>query len=79
DLGQRFPGQLDTFIYYLNRHIELDEENHAPLAQQMVRDLCGTNPQCWQQATDVARQGMAARVAFWEGIRAALAKEPATA
>ncbi|RZK55303.1 MAG: DUF3050 domain-containing protein [Hymenobacter sp.] len=79
DLGRRFPGQLDTFIYYLNRHIELDEENHAPLAQQMVRDLCGTDPQRWQQATAVAQQGMAARVAFWDGIRAALAKEPAAA
>jgi len=77
DLGQRFPGQLDTFIYYLNRHIELDEDHHAPLAHQMVRDLCGTDPQRWQQAAEVAQQGMVARVAFWDGIQAALAKEPA--
>lgn len=79
DLGQRFPGQLDTFIYYLNRHIELDEDHHAPLAHQMVRDLCGTDPQRWQQAAEVAQQGMAARVALWDGIQAALAKEPAAA
>ncbi len=79
DLGQRFPGQLDTFIYYLNRHIELDEDHHAPLAHQMVRDLCGTDPQRWQQAAEVAQQGMAARVAFWDGIQAALTKEPAAA
>lgn len=79
DLGQRFPGQLDTFIYYLNRHIELDEDHHAPMAHQMVRDLCGTDPQRWQQATAVAAQGMAARVALWDGILAALAKEPAAA
>jgi len=79
DLGQRFPGQLDTFIYYLNRHIQLDEETHTPLAQQMVRDLCGTDAQRWQQAAEVAQQGMAARVAFWDGIQAALTKEPAAA
>jgi hypothetical protein len=79
DLGQRFPGQLDTFIYYLNRHIELDEDHHAPLAHQMVRDLCGTDPQRWQQATAVAAQGMAARVALWDGIQAALAKVPTPA
>ncbi|HET9502756.1 MAG TPA: DUF3050 domain-containing protein [Hymenobacter sp.] len=79
DLGRRFPGQLDTFIYYLNRHIELDEENHAPLAQQMVRELCGTDLLRWQQAAEVAQQGMAARVAFWDGIQAALAHEPAAA
>lgn len=77
DLGQRFPGQLDTFIYYLNRHIELDEDHHAPLAHQMVRDLCGTDPQRWQQAAEVAQQGMAARVALWDGIQAALTHAPA--
>ena len=76
DLGERFPDQLGTFIYYLNRHIELDEDHHAPLAQQMVRDLCGADPARWQQATAVAAQGMAARVALWDGIAAALAPEP---
>lgn len=79
DLGARFPGQLDTFIYYLQRHIELDEDHHAPLAHQMVRDLCGTDAQRWQQATDVAAQGMVARVRLWDGIQAALVKEPASA
>lgn len=79
DLAQRFPGQLDTFIYYLHRHIELDEENHAPLAQQMVRDLCATDPRRWQQAADVAAQCMAARVGLWDGIQAALTTEPAIA
>jgi hypothetical protein len=73
DLGQRFPGQLDTFTYYLNRHIELDEDHHAPLAHQMVRDLCGADATRWHEATEVAQQGMAARVALWDGIAAALA------
>jgi hypothetical protein len=75
DLGQRFPGQLDTFTYYLNRHIELDEDHHAPLAHQMVRDLCGADAARWQEATEVAQQGMAARVALWDGIAAALGQE----
>ncbi|RYY11492.1 MAG: DUF3050 domain-containing protein, partial [Cytophagaceae bacterium] len=26
---------------------------HAPMAHQMVRDLCGTDPQRWQQASSV--------------------------
>ena len=79
DLAHRFPGQLDTFIYYLNRHIELDEDHHAPLAHQMVRDLCGTDPTRWQQATEVARQGMAARASLWDGITAALPAEKVAA
>lgn len=79
DLGQRFPGQLDTFTYYLNRHIELDEDHHAPLAHQMVRDLCGTDPSRWREAAEVAQQGMAARMALWDGIAAALAQKEVTA
>ncbi|MCB2408587.1 DUF3050 domain-containing protein [Hymenobacter lucidus] len=72
DLGQRFPGQLETFTYYLNRHIQLDEEVHTPLAEQMVRELCGDNEQKWDEAREVAARCMQARVALWDGIRQAM-------
>ncbi|ALD21607.1 DUF3050 domain-containing protein [Hymenobacter sp. DG25A] len=68
DLRQRFPGQLDTFTYYLDRHIQLDEEVHTPLAQQMVRELCGPQAQRWQDCLDVATHCIEARMALWEGI-----------
>ncbi|RPD46984.1 DUF3050 domain-containing protein [Hymenobacter sediminis] len=74
DLRQRFPGQLDTFTYYLDRHIQLDEEVHTPLAQQMVRELCGTDAQRWQESREVAARCMQARVSLWDGIRADLAQ-----
>ncbi|GAA4015955.1 DUF3050 domain-containing protein [Hymenobacter fastidiosus] len=72
DLHQRFPGQLDTFAYYLDRHIQLDEEVHTPLAEQMVRELCGTDAQRWADCQDVASRCMQARVALWNGIRQTL-------
>ncbi|OWP63723.1 heme oxygenase [Hymenobacter amundsenii] len=74
DLRQRFPGQLDTFTYYLDRHIQLDEEVHTPLAQQMVRDLCADSAQRWAEAEATAVRCMKARVALWDGIRADLQK-----
>lgn len=74
DLRQRFPSQLDTFTYYLDRHIQLDEEVHTPLAQQMVRELCGTDAQRWQECQDVAIGCMQARLALWDGIRAAVSQ-----
>ncbi|QIX62409.1 DUF3050 domain-containing protein [Hymenobacter sp. BT18] len=76
DLRQRFPGQLDTFTYYLDRHIQLDEEVHTPLAQQMVRELCGHDAARWTESREVAARCMQARVALWDGIRAAL-RQPA--
>jgi hypothetical protein len=69
DLGNRFPGQLDTFTYYLNRHIELDEDVHAPLARQMVRELCADAPERWLEAQQVAIRCMEARMALWDGVR----------
>lgn len=69
ELRNRFPGQLDTFTYYLDRHIELDEEAHAPLAQQMVRELCGDDPMRWQEAQQVTIRCLEARMALWDGIK----------
>ncbi|GAA4027140.1 DUF3050 domain-containing protein [Hymenobacter glaciei] len=68
ELRARFPGQLDTFVYYLDRHIELDEEVHAPLAEQMVRELCGDDPTCWQECQQVAIRCLEARMVLWDGI-----------
>lgn len=79
DLRQRFPGQLDTFTYYLDRHIQLDEEVHTPLAQQMVRELCQNDARRWQECAAVATRCMQGRVALWDGIREALAPAPAVA
>lgn len=72
-LQAQFPGQLDTFIYYLDRHIQLDEEVHTPLAQQMVRELCADDSLRWQAAQNVAQRSLEARLALWDGVLGALA------
>ncbi|WP_305032270.1 DUF3050 domain-containing protein [Hymenobacter convexus] len=69
DLNTRFPGQLDTFLYYLNRHIELDEDVHAPLAHQMVRELCADAPERWLEAQQVSVRCLEARMALWDGVK----------
>lgn len=68
ELRDRFPGQLDTFTHYLDRHIQLDEEVHAPLAQQMVRELCADDPGRWLECQQVAIRCLEARMALWDGI-----------
>ena len=72
DLCELFPGQLDTFTYYLDRHIQLDEEVHAPLAQQMVRELCGIDATRWQDCRQVTVRSLEVRIALWDGIKPAL-------
>ncbi len=75
DLSERFPGKLDTFIYYLDRHVQLDEEVHTPLALQMVAELCGDDDDKWQEALEVSQACIEQRIELWDGIRNLLPSE----
>jgi hypothetical protein len=67
ELSAAYP-QLETFRYYLERHIEVDGENHSQLAMQMVSLLCGHDALKWQEATDAARTALEKRLQLWDGI-----------
>jgi hypothetical protein len=65
-------GKLDTFVDYLARHIEVDGEEHTPMAMQMVTDLCDNDDTKWAQAADAVKAALAARQKLWTGILAAI-------
>jgi len=65
-------GQLDTFVDYLARHIEVDGEEHTPMAMQMVTDLCGDDDTKWADCADTINLALAARARLWDGILAAI-------
>jgi hypothetical protein len=65
-------GKLDTFVDYLARHIQVDAEEHTPMAMQMLADLCGDDDVKWQECADTINAALDARVALWSGIVAAI-------
>ena len=71
-LKEAYPQQLDTFTYYLERHIEVDGDHHSQLAIQMVNELCGNDPAKLEEATQFAIQSLQMRKQLWDGIVAAL-------
>ncbi len=68
DLNRQHAGALSTFIWYLERHIEVDGEDHGPLSLRMVADICGTDERRWAEAAEAAEQALRARVQLWDAI-----------
>jgi hypothetical protein len=68
DLNARPGGRFAKFQWYLERHIEVDGEDHGPLAVRMVADLCGENEALWEEASNAAQAALEARLALWDGI-----------
>jgi len=68
DLNREMKGDLSQFVWYLERHIEVDGEDHGPLSLQMVADLCGTDPDLWEDAAQAAEAAICERLKLWDGI-----------
>ncbi len=64
--------QAPVFHYYLRRHIHLDEDFHAPLSLRLLQGLCADDPARIAEARAAAVQAVEARLAFWDGVLAAL-------
>ncbi len=67
-LTTEFPKELGIFNYYLARHIELDENEHSPLALRMVELLCGDDQEKWKSATEMVVKALELRIKLWDGV-----------
>lgn len=75
DMFQRLVDQLqaqgenvERLLYYLNRHIELDSDEHAPLAQQLLEHLCAGQATRINEAQNAAKQALESRIKLWDAV-----------
>lgn len=67
-LGRHQNSRLRSLLVYLDRHIGLDEDHHAPMAVEMLAELCGKSGTRWDEAADAAIAALMARIALWNSI-----------
>lgn len=72
-------NQAPTFRYYLQRHIEVDSEDHGPAAGQLLARLVGDDPQREREMYEAAIAAVESRLAFWDRLRLSMRHEVAEA
>jgi hypothetical protein len=69
------------FFEYLKKHIELDGDEHGPMAIEMVELACGNKSSVRDEVEKVVADSIEARICLWDGVLDAiklnrLSKEP---
>ena len=63
---------LRHFIYYIDRHIELDGDSHGPMGWELLEGLVADSPQRDERALRAACNSIKARIELWNGTLSTL-------
>lgn len=61
--------QAPTFRYYLQRHIEVDSEDHGPAAEHLLARLVAGDEQREREVYQAAIAAVESRIALWDTLR----------
>jgi Protein of unknown function (DUF3050) len=75
EMFRRLVNQLDInsldasrFLFYLERHIEVDGDDHGPAALELMSELCENHPLKIIEAEHTAIKAIQARIQFWDQV-----------
>ena len=61
-------NDAETFVYYLNRHIELDGDAHGPAVQSIMTSQLGDDINEWNRLFDAAIDAVQLRIELWDAL-----------
>ena len=61
-------NECPTFFYYINRHIEVDDIKHGPIAISLLEKICNNNEEKKSEALETAITALQSRIDFWDKI-----------
>ena len=67
-LNESQTDRYTFFEYYLQRHIEIDDDHHGPMGEELLCLLCGSDEEKWDAAGRAAQSTLASRHELWDGI-----------
>ncbi|GGE32006.1 DUF3050 domain-containing protein [Sphingobacterium cellulitidis] len=68
-LKEQFPEtDLTKIVYYFQRHIDLDGDEHGPLAMKMIIELADNDDRKWKEMAETAKQALHYRIGLWDAI-----------
>ena len=59
---------VESLIYYLERHIEMDGDHHGPMAMNMITSLCENDEKKIMESLDASKLALKKRIKLWDYI-----------
>jgi hypothetical protein len=66
------PADLSGFLWYLDRHISIDGDRHAPMADRLRARTCLRDEQTQAESLDAACRVLEQRLVLWDAVSEAL-------
>ncbi len=66
--------ECPRFHYYLERHIEVDGDEHGPASLMLVENICNGDRVAIHEARSAAEEAIEARIQFWDSVAELIAQ-----